>query len=79
MPGGLNPQAHAAKSEARPVFGHSREFMGALSVSGPRNRFNKLVVTKISALLLECARSLAPQLDGSAKMRGVSKTTFEFN
>lgn len=49
---------------ACPVFAAGERFVGALSLSGPRERFTEQAVVQMSTLLLQEARSLSRVLGG---------------
>lgn len=49
---------------ACPVFSAGDRFVGALSLSGPQERFTRETVASMSALLLQQARSLSRSLGG---------------
>jgi DNA-binding IclR family transcriptional regulator len=51
---------------ARPVFGTGQRLEGALSLSGPIQRFTPAAVKKMSAALLAAARNLSTALGGDA-------------
>jgi len=51
-------------SVAVPIFGTAHELKGALSVSGPRERFTTQGVTKASRLLLSAASNLTSAFGG---------------
>jgi DNA-binding IclR family transcriptional regulator len=47
---------------AAPVFGQARALIGALGITGPRNRFDKATCERISAIVKEEAQSLSTAL-----------------
>ncbi len=53
---------------AAPVFGADQRVAGALSVSGPRERFTDGAVTRMTGLVLEAAAALSAALGGDAAM-----------
>lgn len=53
-----------------PVFGPNDEFLGALSLSGPKERFTDAAIKRMSSLLTEQARSLTEELGGVWPARG---------
>lgn len=55
----------ACASVAAPVFGADGEFYGALSLSGPRERFTKSSVRQMSPLLISACRAITTSLGGT--------------
>lgn len=49
---------------AAPVFGPSNSLVGAMSVSGPLERFSDLAVSRMKSLLLKAARTATENLGG---------------
>ena len=54
----------ACGAVACPVFSTGNRFIGALSLSGPQERFTEEAVARMSALLLQEARALSESLGG---------------
>jgi DNA-binding IclR family transcriptional regulator len=53
---------------AAPVFGAAGDLVGALSVSGPKSRFTKSIVTAIGASVLRHAKLLTAALGGDVSV-----------
>lgn len=60
----------ACAAIACPVFGPSNEFLGAISLSGPKERFTDTAVKRMSNLLVEQGRNLTEELGGVWPARG---------
>ncbi len=53
-----------------PVFGDGGRLVGAMTVSGPRKRFTRPTIAKLSPLLLEAAAELSAELGGASPLYG---------
>ena len=57
---------------AAPVFGMGHELIGAISLSGPRERFTKQTIASMTKLLLDSAAELSRLAINDARARAVS-------
>lgn len=62
--GERDPEAAAV---AVPVLGPGRDLVGALGVTGPRNRFDRAACARVERVLVEKAAALARALSGGAR------------
>jgi DNA-binding IclR family transcriptional regulator len=59
---------------AVPIFGLGGRTLGAISVSGPRSRFDRCLVAKVRLLLREIAITLTDRLGGDSDLYGWHRT-----
>tara|TARA_R110000751_G_scaffold8822_2_gene33970 strand:- start:48378 stop:49118 length:741 start_codon:yes stop_codon:yes gene_type:complete len=67
--GELDPSCAAISA---PVFGLSNELIGAISVSGPKERFTEETIATMSQLVFEASRKLSSLAVGQKRMHAVS-------